>query len=140
MAPRRRGGHHESGDTDLLADAGVRGLSTADSTPQRLLELIDQRPVWIHVDWDVLGSGYIPAAYRIPEHVSVELILDTFQHTCSARFDGSAHSTTPVQRRRRSGSSPILTRVRLRSITMNTLPMIQSGIGARNAMRKASSE
>jgi arginase/N-omega-hydroxy-L-arginine amidinohydrolase len=72
--------------------------------------------VWIHVDWDVLEPGYIPAAYRVtdgllphqiaaifsglptgsvrgvelaefeagdvevPERVSIELILETFQH------------------------------------------------------------
>ncbi|MGN7965138.1 arginase family protein [Microbacterium sp. 22179] len=99
---------------DLLARAGVRVLAPADSTPERVLELIDGRPVWIHVDWDVLEPGYIPAAYRVgegmlphqiasifaalpagsvrgielaefeagdaevPEHVSVELILETF--------------------------------------------------------------
>lgn len=99
---------------DLLGRAGVRVLAPADSTPERVLELIDGRPVWIHVDWDVLEPGYIPAAYRVgegmlphqiaaifaalpagsvrgielaefeagdadvPEHVSVELILETF--------------------------------------------------------------
>ncbi|WP_336640363.1 arginase family protein [Microbacterium sp. USHLN272] len=99
---------------ELLAGAGVRVLAPADSTPERVLELIDGRPVWIHVDWDVLEPGYIPAAYRVgegmlphqiaaifaalparsvrgielaefeagdadvPEHVSVELILETF--------------------------------------------------------------
>ncbi|UPL15609.1 arginase family protein [Microbacterium galbinum] len=103
---------------DLLAGAGVRVLAPADSTLERVLELIDGRPVWIHVDWDVLEPGYIPAAYRVgegmlphqiaaifaaifaalpagsvrgielaefeagdadvPEHVSVELILETF--------------------------------------------------------------
>jgi arginase/N-omega-hydroxy-L-arginine amidinohydrolase len=72
--------------------------------------------VWIHVDWDVLEPGYIPAAYRVgdgllphqiaaifaalpagsvcgvelaefeagdtavPERVSIELIIETFQH------------------------------------------------------------
>lgn len=52
---------------DLLADAGVRVLAPAESTPERVLELIDGRPVWIHVDWDVLEPGYIPAAYRVGE-------------------------------------------------------------------------
>ena len=34
---------------------------------EETLELIDGRPVWIHVDWDVLEPGYIPAAYRVGE-------------------------------------------------------------------------
>ncbi|AVL97146.1 arginase [Microbacterium sp. str. 'China'] len=101
---------------ELLAGAGVTVLSPAESTPERLSALIAGRPVWIHVDWDVLEPGYIPAAYRVgdgllphqvaalfaaipaadvrgvelaefeagdaevPERVSVELIVETFQH------------------------------------------------------------
>ncbi|WP_337006175.1 MULTISPECIES: arginase family protein [unclassified Microbacterium] len=101
---------------DLLDEAGVTVLAPAESTPERLLELVAGRPVWIHVDWDVLEPGYIPAAYRVgdgllphqiaaifaalpagsvrgvelaefeagdaevPERVSVELIVETFQH------------------------------------------------------------
>ena len=101
---------------ELLAEAGVTVLNPAESTPERVGELVAGRPVWIHVDWDVLEPGYIPAAYRVgdgllphqiaalfaaippedvrgvelaefeagdaevPERVSVELILETFQH------------------------------------------------------------
>lgn len=103
-------------EAELLAEAGATVLAPADSTPERVAELVAGRPVWIHVDWDVLEPGYIPAAYRVadgllphqiadifaalpagsvkgielaefeagdaevPEHVSVELILETFQH------------------------------------------------------------
>lgn len=106
----------DAAEGDLLADAGVTVLSPAESTPERVTELIDGRPVWVHVDWDVLEPGYIPAAYRVgagllprdvaaifaalpldlvrgvelaefeagdadvPEHLSVELIVETFQH------------------------------------------------------------
>lgn len=99
----------------LLAEAGVRVFSPADSTPEAVAEFVAGRDVWIHVDWDVLTPGYIPAAYKIPEglrphqigaifaalsssivrgvefaefeasdpdipqHLSVELILETFQ-------------------------------------------------------------
>lgn len=101
---------------ELLASAGVTVVPPAEVTPERVLELIAGRPVWIHVDWDVLEPGYIPAAYRVgdgllphqvaalfaalpidrvrgvelaefeagdievPEQVSVELIIETFQH------------------------------------------------------------
>ncbi|WP_226533192.1 arginase family protein [Microbacterium paraoxydans] len=100
----------------LLADAGVTVIPPSGSTPERILEWVAGRPVWIHVDWDVLEPGYIPAAYRVgggllphqiaaifaalpsdsvrgielaefeagdadvPEHVSVELIVETLQH------------------------------------------------------------
>lgn len=50
---------------ELLERAGVTVLAPAESTPERVLELVAGRPVWIHVDWDVLEPGYIPAAYRV---------------------------------------------------------------------------
>ncbi|MFJ3471748.1 arginase family protein [Microbacterium maritypicum] len=60
---------------ELLAEAGVTVLAPSESTPERVLELVAGRPVWIHVDWDVLEPGYIPAAYRVgggllPHHVA----------------------------------------------------------------------
>ncbi|WEK59802.1 MAG: arginase family protein [Candidatus Microbacterium colombiense] len=106
----------DDAEGELLASAGVTVIPPAESTPARILDLIDGRPVWIHVDWDVLEPGYIPAAYRVgagmlphqiaaifaalpadsvrgvelaefeagdpdvPEHLSVELIVETFQH------------------------------------------------------------
>lgn len=50
---------------ELLAQSGVTVLGPRDSTPERVRQLVDGRPVWIHVDWDVLEPGYIPAAYRV---------------------------------------------------------------------------
>ncbi|QNA92632.1 MULTISPECIES: arginase family protein [unclassified Microbacterium] len=55
----------ETAEAELLVGAGVTVLAPEDSTPERVLELIAGRPVWIHVDWDVLEPGYIPAAYRV---------------------------------------------------------------------------
>ncbi|WP_136032392.1 arginase family protein [Microbacterium sp. PF5] len=52
-------------EAELLAAHGVTVLSPGESTPERLRELVAGRPVWIHVDWDVLEPGYIPAAYRV---------------------------------------------------------------------------
>ena len=52
-------------EADLLADAGVTVLAPSESTPERVVDLVAGRPVWIHVDWDVLEPGYIPAAYRV---------------------------------------------------------------------------
>ena len=99
----------------LLDQHGVTVLTPGESSPKRVSEIVTGRDVWIHVDWDVLEPGYIPAAYRvdagmlphevaaifaaiapervlgvelaefedgyqgIPSHLSVELILETFQ-------------------------------------------------------------
>ncbi|MFS2241333.1 arginase family protein [Microbacterium sp. OR16] len=99
----------------LLDQHGVTVLTPAESSPNRVSEIVAGRDVWIHIDWDVLEPGYIPAAYRvdagmlphevaaifaaidparvlgvelaefeegdqgIPSHLSVALILQTFQ-------------------------------------------------------------
>lgn len=106
----------DEAEQELLTAAGVRIFSPAESTPAAVSQFVAGRPLWIHVDWDVLEPGYIPAAYKVPdglrphqisaifaalptesirgvelaefeagepdppEHLSVELILETFQH------------------------------------------------------------
>lgn len=55
----------DTAEEQLLADAGVTVIPPSESTPERVLESVAGRPVWIHVDWDVLEPGYIPAAYRV---------------------------------------------------------------------------
>lgn len=52
---------------ELLSASGVRVLAPAESTPARIVELVAGREVWVHVDWDVLEPGYIPAAYRVSD-------------------------------------------------------------------------
>lgn len=54
-------------EAELLDSSGVTVLAPAESTPARIAELVAGRDVWIHVDWDVLEPGYIPAAYRVAE-------------------------------------------------------------------------
>jgi arginase len=62
----------------LLADAGVRVLAPAETTTARVAELVGGREVWIHVDWDVLEPGYIPAAYRVGGGLLPHQIADIF--------------------------------------------------------------
>src|SRR5690606_36945714 len=60
------------------ADAGVRVLAPAETTTARVAELVGGREVWIHVDWDVLEPGYIPAAYRVGGGLLPHQIADIF--------------------------------------------------------------
>lgn len=63
---------------DLLRSAGVRVLAPEVTTAARVGELVAGREVWIHVDWDVLEPGYIPAAYRVPGGLRPHQIADIF--------------------------------------------------------------
>ncbi len=52
-------------EEELLRHSGVRVVPPADVGPQKILSIIGDASVWIHVDWDVLEPGYVPAAYAI---------------------------------------------------------------------------
>lgn len=58
----------------LLDTHGVRVLSPAQSTPERVADLVAGRDVWVHVDWDVLEPGWVPTAYRVPEGLHPEQV------------------------------------------------------------------
>ncbi len=57
----------DDAEQDLVDEHGVRVLPPAQSTPERLREIVGDRKVWVHIDWDVLEPGFVPAAYRVPE-------------------------------------------------------------------------
>lgn len=75
-------------EAELLADAGVRVLAPADTSPAHVAELVAGRDVWIHVDWDVLEPGYIPAAYRVPHGLLPHQIADIFAALPADRVRG----------------------------------------------------
>lgn len=51
-------------EDELLKKSGVLRL---DADAARIAAEIGDDPVWIHIDWDVLEPGHVPAAYAIPE-------------------------------------------------------------------------
>lgn len=65
-------------ESELLSSSGVRVLAPSEVTAARVAELVSGREVWIHVDWDVLEPGYVPAAYRVPDGLRPHRIADIF--------------------------------------------------------------
>jgi arginase/N-omega-hydroxy-L-arginine amidinohydrolase len=55
----------DAAEADLLQQSGVRVLSPTETSPETVLSTIGDARVWIHVDWDALEPGYVPAAYAI---------------------------------------------------------------------------
>ena len=49
-----------------MRQAGARRIPPDDATPEEVLTAIGRAPVRIHVDWDSLEPGYVPAAYEVP--------------------------------------------------------------------------
>ncbi|KGJ08947.1 arginase family protein [Paracoccus versutus] len=49
----------------LLAQAGVRRFA-AGAEPETVLAALGEGPIWLHVDWDAMEPGTVPAAYSVP--------------------------------------------------------------------------
>ena len=65
-------------ERELLRRSGVRVIPPGDVTPEAVLNCIGQAKVWIHVDWDVLEPGYIPADYKVNGGKSISQIQNVF--------------------------------------------------------------
>lgn len=57
----------DNSERALLDASGVRIIPPAQVTPENVLRVINDSPVWIHIDWDVLEPGYLPADYSVPD-------------------------------------------------------------------------
>ncbi len=51
----------------LLDEAGVRIIPPEEATAPRVAEAVNGAQVWVHIDWDVLEPGYVPADYKVPD-------------------------------------------------------------------------
>ncbi len=57
-------------ELELLQAAGVRIISPAEATAENILNAVDGARVWIHIDWDVLEPGFVPADYTVPDGIT----------------------------------------------------------------------
>ncbi|PJD90406.1 MAG: arginase [Legionella sp.] len=53
-------------ELELLQSSGVRIIPPSEATPENILRVIEGSQVWLHVDWDVLEPGFVPADYKVP--------------------------------------------------------------------------
>jgi arginase family enzyme len=60
----------DQAEDELLRQAGVRIVPPNEVTPATILGAIGGAPVWIHIDWDALEPGSVPADYEVPNGIS----------------------------------------------------------------------
>ncbi|MDF0545232.1 arginase family protein [Sphingobium sp. H39-3-25] len=53
-------------ESELLTRSGVRIIPPAQATPEAVLATLGGAPIWIHIDWDSLEPGFVPADYAVP--------------------------------------------------------------------------
>jgi arginase/N-omega-hydroxy-L-arginine amidinohydrolase len=66
-------------EAEHLQEAGVQVLSPAQTQPQTIRQMIGKAPIWIHIDWDVLEPGFVPAAYAIADGLLPATLRDILQ-------------------------------------------------------------
>ncbi|MFJ6721562.1 arginase family protein [Streptomyces sp. NPDC091259] len=57
----------DEAEAELIAAHGVRVIPPAQTTAENILAAIGDSPVWVHIDWDVLEPGHVPADYTVPD-------------------------------------------------------------------------
>ncbi|SEL61376.1 arginase [Roseateles sp. YR242] len=78
----------DGAERDLLAAAGVRIIPPARTTPEAVLAAIGDAPVWVHIDWDVLEPGHLPADYTVPHGLLPSQIRALFESIPAGQIRG----------------------------------------------------
>jgi len=66
-------------ERDLLINAGVQIVPPNNVNPEALQKIIGDSKVWIHIDWDVLEPGQIPADYKVSGGLLLPELIRTFE-------------------------------------------------------------
>ncbi|MEU1006905.1 arginase family protein [Streptomyces sp. NPDC005890] len=75
-------------ERELIRAAGVRVIPPKEATPEAILAAIGDSPVWIHIDWDVLDPGSVPADYTVPDGMLPAQIRAIFEAVPQDRLLG----------------------------------------------------
>jgi arginase family enzyme len=73
---------------EALRTAGVRVIPPAEATAENVLTAVGGARVWVHIDWDVLEPGYLPADYSVPDGMVPAQIRSIFEAIPPARLVG----------------------------------------------------
>jgi arginase family enzyme len=73
---------------ELLQAAGVRVIPPAEASAENVVDAVGESPVWIHIDWDVLEPGSVPADYTVADGMTPGQIRAIFEAFSPARILG----------------------------------------------------
>ncbi|MCK7621702.1 arginase family protein [Streptomyces sp. RS10V-4] len=69
----------DAAEGELIARHGVRLIPPARTSAASILDAVGDAPVWVHIDWDVLEPGHVPADYTVPDGLLPEQIREIFE-------------------------------------------------------------
>lgn len=53
-------------EAEIITGSGVRIISPAQVSSERITQEIGNAKVWVHIDWDVMEPGFLPVDYTVP--------------------------------------------------------------------------
>ncbi|WP_131738732.1 arginase family protein [Actinomadura roseirufa] len=78
----------DEAERELVRTAGVRVIPPREATPENVLAAVGDARVWVHIDWDVLEPGSVPADYTVPDGVYPAQIRAIFEAIPAERLVG----------------------------------------------------
>ncbi|WDZ82431.1 arginase family protein [Micromonospora cathayae] len=69
----------DQAEHELLRTAGVLVIPPAQASAETVADAVGGSPVWIHIDWDVLEPGSVPADYTVPDGMTPAQIRAIFE-------------------------------------------------------------
>lgn len=75
-------------ERQVLNEAGVRIISPSEATGQAVVDAVAGARVWVHIDWDVLEPGYVPADYTVPGGLVPNQLREILQAIRPEQFVG----------------------------------------------------
>ncbi|WP_244467758.1 arginase family protein [Pseudorhizobium banfieldiae] len=78
----------DQAEGELLQDACVRVIPPKEVTPETVMAAIAGARVWIHLDWDALEPGFVPADYKVPGGMTPAQLRVIFEAIPSAQLAG----------------------------------------------------
>lgn len=73
---------------EILHRTGVRIIPPSHVSKERMKQEIGNSKVWIHIDWDVMDPGYLPADYVVPDGLKPNQIHDILSSIPRESFIG----------------------------------------------------
>lgn len=70
----------------LIDTDGVSVIAPQTVSPTALRDFVGDDPVWLHIDWDVLEPGNIPADYEVPNGLMPQQVSDILAALTDARI------------------------------------------------------
>lgn len=78
----------DADEAALIERAGVRVLTPGTATAELLAEALGSSPVWVHIDWDVLEPGYVPADYSVASGFTPDALRELLAAIPAAQIVG----------------------------------------------------